>query len=134
MCLALASCGRHSESPSQLEAAAEEKVVNIYNWYDYIKPEVLRKFEAQYGIQVRYNVFDSNNTLEAKLLAGHSGSDVVFPSGAYLARMIQEMRTQLSMLGESPALPTMRPRSEHVCRRHPWRAGPCCLIRQLLHG
>ena len=88
MCLVLASCGRHSESPTRPGAAAEEKVVNLYNWYDYIKPEVLRKFEAQYGIQVRYNVFDSNNTLEAKLLAGHSGYDVVFPSGAYLESMI----------------------------------------------
>src|ERR1700732_4563749 len=88
MCLVLASCGRHSDSPARPGAAAEEKVVNLYNWYDYIKPEVLRKFEAQYGIQVRYNVFDSNNTLEAKLLAGHSGYDVVFPSGAYLESMI----------------------------------------------
>jgi putrescine transport system substrate-binding protein len=87
-CLSFASCGRHSDSPSRPGAASEEKVVNLYNWYDYIKPEVLRKFEAQYGIQVRYNVFDSNNTLEAKLLAGHSGYDVVFPSGAYLESMI----------------------------------------------
>jgi putrescine transport system substrate-binding protein len=87
MCLALASCGR-SGSPSQPSAAAEEKIVNIYNWYDYIKPEVLQKFQAQYGVQVRYNTFDSNNTLEAKLLAGHSGYDVAFPSGAYLERMI----------------------------------------------
>jgi putrescine transport system substrate-binding protein len=86
-CFALASCGR-SGSPSQPRAAAEEKVVNIYNWYDYINPEVLRKFEAQYGVKVRYNTFDSNNTLEARLLAGHSGYDVAFPSGAYLESMI----------------------------------------------
>jgi putrescine transport system substrate-binding protein len=63
-------------------------VVDIYNWYDYIKPEVLRKFATKYGVKVRYNVFDSNNTLEARLLAGHSGYDVVFPSGAYLESMI----------------------------------------------
>ncbi len=62
----------------------EESVVNVYNWYDYISPDVLRQFTAQYGIKVNYNVFDSNKTLEAKLLAGHSGYDVVFPSGAYL--------------------------------------------------
>lgn len=68
--------------------AAEEPVVNVYNWYDYIKPDVLRKFSARYGVQVHYNVFDSNNTLEAKLLAGHSGYDVVFPSGAYLESLI----------------------------------------------
>lgn len=88
VCLVLAGCGRRSESPVRPGAAAQEQVVNIYNWYDYIKPEVLRKFEARYGVKVRYNVFDSNNTLEAKLLAGHSGYDVAFPSGAYLESMI----------------------------------------------
>jgi putrescine transport system substrate-binding protein len=67
--------------------AAQERVVNIYNWYDYIKPEVLREFTARYGVEVRYNTFDSNDTLEARMLAGHSGYDVVFPSGAYLESM-----------------------------------------------
>jgi putrescine transport system substrate-binding protein len=86
LCLMLAACSR-SAGPAQSQAAAEEKVLNVYNWYDYIKPEVLRKFEARYGVQVHYNVFDSNNTMEAKLLAGHSGYDVVFPSGAYLESM-----------------------------------------------
>ncbi len=86
LCLLLAGCG-HSSHPAPTQAA-EEKVVNVYNWYDYIKPEVLRKFEARYGVRVHYNVFDSNNTLAAKLLAGHSGYDVVFPSGAYLESMI----------------------------------------------
>jgi putrescine transport system substrate-binding protein len=85
--LLLAACG-HSTAPSHPAAAAEEKVVNVFNWYDYLKPEVLRKFEAKTGVQVHYTVFDSNNTLEARLLAGHSGYDVVFPSGAYLESMI----------------------------------------------
>jgi putrescine transport system substrate-binding protein len=90
-CLALAGCGRSGSGAGATRnprAAAEEKVVNVYNWFDYIKPEILKKFEAKYGIQVRYGMFDSNNTLEAKLLAGHSGYDVVVPSGAYLERMI----------------------------------------------
>jgi putrescine transport system substrate-binding protein len=86
-CLLLAGCG-HSNAPTHPDGATEEKVVNVYNWYDYIKPEVLRKFEAKYGVQVHYTTFDSNNTLEARLLAGHSGYDVVFPSGAYLESMI----------------------------------------------
>lgn len=86
-CLLLAGCG-HSNAPTHPDAATEEKVVNVYNWYDYIEPEVLRKFEAKYGVQVHYTVFDSNNTLAARLLAGHSGYDVVFPSGAYLESMI----------------------------------------------
>jgi putrescine transport system substrate-binding protein len=87
LCLLLAGCG-HSNAPAHPDAAAEEKIVNVYNWYDYIKPEVLRQFQAKYGVQVHYAVFDSNNTLEARLLAGHSGYDVVFPSGAYLESMI----------------------------------------------
>jgi putrescine transport system substrate-binding protein len=87
LCLLLAGCG-HSNAPAHPDAVAEENVVNVYNWYDYIKPEVLRKFQARYGVQVHYAVFDSNNTLEARLLAGHSGYDVVFPSGAYLESMI----------------------------------------------
>jgi putrescine transport system substrate-binding protein len=88
LCLMLAGCGGHTSGPSRPDATAEEKVVNLFNWYDYIKPEVLQKFEARYGIKVRYATFDSNNTLEARMLAGHSGYDVVFPSGAYLESMI----------------------------------------------
>ncbi len=62
-------------APSQAE-----RVVNVYNWTDYIDPAVLRRFTAETGIAVRYDVFDSLETLEAKLLAGHSGYDVVTPS------------------------------------------------------
>src|SRR5690349_21015784 len=87
LCAALVACGGGSP-PSGGPSATEERVLNVYNWYDYISPEVLREFTARYGIQVHYNVFDSNNTLAAKLLAGHSGYDVVFPSGAYLESLI----------------------------------------------
>jgi putrescine transport system substrate-binding protein len=88
LCLACVSCGNYAGSGAQPAASSEEKVVNVYNWYDYIKPDVLRKFEARSGVKVHYNVFDSNNTLAAKLLAGHSGYDVVFPSGAYLESLV----------------------------------------------
>jgi putrescine transport system substrate-binding protein len=84
-CLALTACGQ-TPAPGQ-PLRAEPKVLNIYNWYDYVKPEVLREFTARYGIEVHYNTFDSNNTLESRMLAGHSGYDVVFPSGAYLESM-----------------------------------------------
>lgn len=63
-------------------------MVNVFNWYDYLDAGVLQQFEARYGLKVHYATFDSNNTLEARLLAGHSGFDVVFPSGAYLESMI----------------------------------------------
>ncbi len=59
---------------------ADEKVVNVYNWTDYIDPVALEKFTAETGIKVRYDVFDSLETLEGKLLAGNSGYDIVVPS------------------------------------------------------
>jgi putrescine transport system substrate-binding protein len=60
--------------------AAEPKVLNVYNWSDYIADDTIAKFEAETGIKVTYDVYDSNETLEAKLLAGRSGYDVVVPS------------------------------------------------------
>ncbi|HVZ08947.1 extracellular solute-binding protein [Rhodopila sp.] len=63
-----------------LPARAQDRVVNIYNWTDYIDPAVLDQFTKETGIKTRYDVFDSLETLEAKLLAGHSGYDVVVPS------------------------------------------------------
>jgi putrescine transport system substrate-binding protein len=61
-------------------ARAEEKVLNIYNWTDYIDPAALEAFAAETGIKVRYDMFDSLETLQARLLAGHSGYDIVVPS------------------------------------------------------
>jgi putrescine transport system substrate-binding protein len=63
-----------------LPARAQDRVVNIYNWTDYIDPSVLVDFTKETGIKTRYDVFDSLETLEAKLLAGHSGYDIVMPS------------------------------------------------------
>ena len=70
-------------------AAAQEKVVNVYNWSDYIDEQILRDFEKDTGIKVVYDVFDSNDILETKMLAGSSGYDVVVPSGSFLQRQIQ---------------------------------------------
>jgi putrescine transport system substrate-binding protein len=70
-------------------AVAQDKVVNVYNWSDYIDEEILTDFEAETGIKVVYDVFDSNDILETKLLAGSSGYDVVVPSGSFLQRQIQ---------------------------------------------
>lgn len=61
-------------------AWAQERVVNIYNWTDYIDPSVLVDFTKETGIKTRYDVFDSLEILEAKLFAGHSGYDIVLPS------------------------------------------------------
>jgi putrescine transport system substrate-binding protein len=69
-------------------AASKARVVNYYNWSDYQDPTVLDDFTKQTGIKVRYDTFDSNDTLEAKLLAGQSGYDVVVPTAYFLARQI----------------------------------------------
>ncbi|WP_245515745.1 polyamine ABC transporter substrate-binding protein [Oharaeibacter diazotrophicus] len=69
-------------------AAAEDRVVNVYNWSDYIDPTILEDFTKETGIKVVYDVFDSNELVETKLLAGGSGYDVVVPTGPFLARQI----------------------------------------------
>ncbi|MEP9319808.1 polyamine ABC transporter substrate-binding protein [Pseudomonas sp. LABIM340] len=70
-------------------AVAESGRVNIYNWSDYIGETTLRDFRSVTGIRPSYDIFDANETLEAKLLAGHSGYDVVVPSSHFLSRQIQ---------------------------------------------
>ncbi len=69
--------------------AAADGVVNVYNWSDYIAEDTIAKFEAETGIRVVYDVYDSNDTLEARLLAGSSGYDLVVPTSSYLARQVQ---------------------------------------------
>ncbi|WP_232629465.1 polyamine ABC transporter substrate-binding protein [Methylobacterium sp. Leaf118] len=70
-------------------ARAAERVVNIYNWSDYIDPKVLDDFTKETGIKVVYDTYDNNEILETKLLAGRSGYDVVVPSGPFLQRLIK---------------------------------------------
>ncbi len=68
---------------------AEDRVVRIYNWSDYIAPDTLENFTAETGIQVVYDVYDSNDVLEAKLLSGQTGYDLVVPTTDYMARQIK---------------------------------------------
>jgi putrescine transport system substrate-binding protein len=72
-----------------LAATAQEKVVNVYNWSDYVGEGVLEDFTKETGIEVVYDVYDSNEMLETKLLAGGSGYDIIVPTDRNLARMIQ---------------------------------------------
>ncbi|MDE0445483.1 MAG: polyamine ABC transporter substrate-binding protein [Spirochaetaceae bacterium] len=76
-------------SPAEEERAAEERVLNVYNWSDYIAEDTIADFEERTGIKVNYDVFDSNEVLEAKLLAGNSGYDVVVPAASFLERQIR---------------------------------------------
>lgn len=94
--LLLAACGGgESTAPSSADltppaaTAVEESVLNVYNWSDYIGADTIANFEKETGIKVRYDVFDSNEVLEAKLLAGNTGYDVVVPSANFVARQIK---------------------------------------------
>ena len=70
-------------------SALAESTVRIYNWSDYIGTDTLAEFESTTGIKTKYDVFDSNETLEGKLLAGHTGYDVVVPSNHFLGKQIK---------------------------------------------
>src|SRR5947208_5492000 len=70
-------------------ARADERIVNFYNWSNYMAPGVLEEFTKQTGIKVVYDTFDANETLETRLLAGKSGYDVVVPTAYFLQRQIK---------------------------------------------
>ncbi|NBX40986.1 MAG: extracellular solute-binding protein [Gammaproteobacteria bacterium] len=110
----LAACSGKPAADKSAEATAnapEEKVLNVYNWSDYIEPGVIAAFTKETGIKVNYDVFDSNEMLETKLLAGNTGYDLVVPSGSFLYRQIKAGvhstldKSQLSNLGNAdPAI------------------------------
>jgi putrescine transport system substrate-binding protein len=97
--VALAGCSTKQEAaPTSSTAGAaaasagltdDEKVLNIYNWVAYIAPDLVPAFEKEYGIKVNYDVFDSNEVLETKLLSGTTGYDIVVPSASFMARQIK---------------------------------------------
>ncbi len=70
-------------------ALAQDNVVNVYNWSDYIAEDTIANFEAETGIKVNYDVYDNNEIVDAKLLAGNSGYDIIVPSGNFLERQIK---------------------------------------------
>ncbi|CAE6722358.1 Putrescine-binding periplasmic protein SpuD [Paraburkholderia domus] len=70
-------------------AHADEKLLNLYNWADYIAKDTVPNFEKESGIHVRYDVYDGDETLQAKLLTGSTGYDVVVPTSNFLAQQIQ---------------------------------------------
>jgi len=93
--LLLSACGGGSDVTEEPSAAASGEfptsgsgVVNLYNWTDYIDPELLDKFEAETGIEVILDNFDSNETLLAKLQSGATGYDIIMPSDYMVEQMI----------------------------------------------
>src|SRR6056297_4304040 len=90
-----------------MAGAATAEEVRVYNWSDYIDDSLLEKFEAETGIDLIYDVFDSNEVLETKMLAGGSGYDVVVPSGTFLQRQISAGAFQKLDKSELPNLDNM---------------------------
>jgi putrescine transport system substrate-binding protein len=93
--IVLSACGG-AEAPQSGTAAPSPKVLNVYNWSDYVAEDTIARFEQETGIKVVYDVYDANEMLEAKLLAGSSGYDVVFPS----ARPFAQRHVQAKLYGE----------------------------------
>jgi putrescine transport system substrate-binding protein len=90
ICLALVAAAVTAAGVAPAAAQAKkERTVNIYNWSDYIAPTIVEDFTKETGIKARYDTFDSNDTLETKLLAGKSGYDVVVPTAYFLERQIK---------------------------------------------
>ncbi|MGZ8271179.1 MAG: polyamine ABC transporter substrate-binding protein [Methylophilus sp.] len=90
--LGLVSCGDKTEeagSAAPTAAAEEEKILNIYNWADYIAPDTIANFEKETGIKVRYDTFDSNEILNAKLIAKNTGYDIVVPSSNWAKQQLE---------------------------------------------
>ncbi len=75
-------------SLATVASAAEQKILNVFTWPDYIAPNTIADFEAEYGIKVNYDVYDSTEMAEARLLAGRTGYDVVVHAERYAARLI----------------------------------------------
>jgi putrescine transport system substrate-binding protein len=85
---ALVGCGRGDTSQPHAAGDADAKVVNLYTWSDYLAPNTLAQFERDTGIKVRVAYFDTNETLESRVLTGSSGFDVVVPTAPYLQLQI----------------------------------------------
>jgi putrescine transport system substrate-binding protein len=81
------ACGQGPAAPRA--AAAEERELHVYNWADYISRDTIARFEAATGIRVVYDTYDADETLEAKMMAGDSGYDVVSTSTDYFSRQIK---------------------------------------------
>lgn len=90
-------------------ATAADRELRIYNWSDYIEKSVLEDFTKETGIKITYDVFDSNDVLETKMLAGGSGYDIVVPTGPYLTRLINAKVFQKLDKSKLPNLKNMWP-------------------------
>src|SRR5258708_4544433 len=103
-------------SPARESSAAPDsgKVLNLYIWSDYLAPNALPDFEKQTGIKVHVSYFDTNETLETRLLAGHSGFDVVVPTASYFERQI---KAGVYLTLDKPKLPNLKKMAAQLMSR-----------------
>ena len=117
LALALTACGKKPETSAVTSpafapvGAAEEKLLNIYNWPDYIAKDMVASFEKETGIKVNYQTFENNESLQAKLVAGNTGYDIVVPGAVFAkpqieAGLLQKLdKTKLTNIGNlDPAI------------------------------
>jgi putrescine transport system substrate-binding protein len=104
--LALAACGQGGGDKAGAQGAGE---LRIYNWSDYIDPELLAEFTRETGIKVRYDTFDSNEVLETKVLQGNTGYDLVVPSNHNVPRYVQAGAVQKLDKSRLPGLANLSP-------------------------
>ena len=118
----LAACGKKEEPPAPVAAPApavsapaavavnaEEKVLNIYNWPDYVPEGMVAAFEKESGIKVNYDTFETNEALHAKLVAGNSGYDIVVPGTVFAKPQIEGGLLQPLDKSKIPNLANLEP-------------------------
>jgi putrescine transport system substrate-binding protein len=105
----LAACALTFFALSAVRAQEEEKVLNIYNWSDYIADDTIRNFEKETGIKVRYDNFDNNEIVHAKLVAGRTGYDIVVPGASWAKQQIDTGRLRKLEKDRLPNLKNLDP-------------------------
>jgi putrescine transport system substrate-binding protein len=113
---AITGCSGGSNAAPERGAASDgsatrdaENVLNVYNWGEYMDPEVIQQFEKEFAIKVNYDVYDSNELLESRLLVGHTNYDVVVPSAYFLENQIKASIYQKLDKAELPNLKNLDP-------------------------
>jgi putrescine transport system substrate-binding protein len=101
--------GAPAGAASEATPASGQATLNVYNWSDYVDEKVLDDFRKETGIDLHYDVFDSNEVLETKLLTGHSGYDIVVPSAYFLERQIKAGAFRKLDKAQLPNLSNMDP-------------------------
>src|SRR5271155_5180673 len=116
--LTLSACGGKPAADGGASAAAAPRVLNLYIWSDYLAPNTLADFEKQTGIKVHVAYYDTNETLETKLLAGSSGYDIVVPASSFFERQIRAGVYLTLDKTKLPNLKNMDPQLMALVARH----------------